>query len=110
MSFLIYSFLAFTIRLLWCRVLGGAALWLGDSVGSYIYRGVVLLYSPRDNLHSVPAFGYNSTQRPVIVVSTSIYCFYLTAFVCFTDPPSLPCDMKCRNLQLIPRVVTKHYS
>ena len=57
-----------------------------------MYRGVVLLYSPRDNLHSVLAFGFNSIQRPVIVVSTSIYCHYFTALVCFPDPPSLPCD------------------
>ena len=62
-----------------------------------MYRGVMLLYSLRDNLHSVPAVGYNSIQRPVILVSTSIYCFYLTTLVCFPDPPSLPCDNTSSN-------------
>ena len=57
-----------------------------------MYRGVLLLDSQRDNLHSVPAFGYNSIQRPVIIVSTSIYCFHPTVLVCFPDPLSLPCD------------------
>ena len=63
-----------------------------------MYRGVVLLHSPRDNLHSVPAFGYNSIQRPVIVVSISIYCFYTTFLECFLDQPSLPCDILPRPL------------
>ena len=57
-----------------------------------MYRGVVLLYSPRDNLPSVLAVGYNSIQRPVIVVSISIYYFYTTFLECFLDLPSLPCD------------------
>ena len=63
-----------------------------------MYRGVVLLHSPHDNLHSFPAFGYNSIQRPVIVVSTSIYCLHPTVVVCFPDPPSLPCDrfLRCQ--------------
>ena len=43
-------------------------------------------------MHSVAAFGYNSIQRPVIVVSTSIYCLHPTVLECFPDPPSLPCD------------------
>ena len=62
-----------------------------------MYRRVVLLYSPRDNLHSVLAFGYNSIQRPVIVVSTSIYCFYSSVHVCSPDPPSIPCDITLRD-------------
>ena len=57
-----------------------------------MYRGVVLLHSPHDNLPSVLAFGYNSIQRPVIVVSISINCFYSTFLECFPDLPSLPCE------------------
>ena len=65
-------------------------------MGSYMNREVVLLDSPRDNLPSVLAFGYNSIQRPIIVVSIPIYCFYPTFLECFPDLPSLPCDILSR--------------
>ena len=71
-----------------------------------MYRGVVLLYSPRDNLPSVLSFGYNSIQRPVIVVSISLHCFYSTFLVCFPDLPCLPCD----KLALSPEKCEWHMS
>ena len=74
-----------------------------------MYRGVVLLYSPRDNLPSVLAFGYNSIQRPVIVVSISIYCFYSTFQECFPDLPSLPCDT-CNHYQKKGHILRDCYS
>ena len=92
LSFVIYIIFAFIIRLFWCRLCGGTALWLGASMWSYMYCRVVLHYSPCDNLPSVPAFGYNSIQRPVIIVSISNYCFYFTFLECFPDLPSLSCN------------------
>ena len=66
-----------------------------------MYRWVVLLYSPCDNFPSVLAFGYNSIQRPVIVVSISIYCFHSTFVECFPDLPSLPCDTVGHSDQIV---------
>ena len=81
----------------WHRLGGGAALWLGASVGSYMYSGFMFRYSPLDNLPPVLAIGYNYIQRPVLVVFLSLYNYY------YLLHPVLPhCSLAPRHVLFLP--------
>ena len=54
--------------------------------------GVAHLHSPYNNLPSFLIIGYNSIQLPVIVISISIYYFYITFLEYFLDPARLLCN------------------
>ena len=90
----------FIIIMLWHRLEGVAAPQFGASMGSYMYSGLMFLYSPRDNVPSVLAIGYNSIQRPVLVVFLSVYNYY------YLLHPVLSCSSlaPCHVLYLAPRL------
>ena len=75
-----------------------------------MYYGFMFLYSPRDNLHSVLVIGYNSIQRPVLVVFLSLYKYYYLH--CSLLPRTLPPQRHALNLAPHPPWVfpgsTKH--
>ena len=84
-------------------------MWLGDSMVSYMYGGMVLLYSAHDNLHFVPTFGPNSIRQPLFIVSTSNFYSHSTLLVCFPDPPSILYARDCElsEIQINPAHVPR---